>query len=62
MQCPRCTSNSYVTFYEHDELKCTACGHVGYNIPEDVLQEYQKHHGEVGEGTHFIRKNSKKYH
>ena len=62
MQCPRCTSNSYVTFYEHDELKCTACGHVGYNIPEDVLQEYQKQYGEVGEGTHYIRKNSKKYH
>ena len=40
MQCPRCTSNSYVTFYDRDELKCVGCGHVGYNIPDDVLQEY----------------------
>jgi len=61
MQCPRCSNNSFVTFYQYDDPKCTACGHTGYNIPSDILQEYKAQLGEKGDGQGYIRKNSKKY-
>mgnify|MGYP003681675462 CR=1 FL=1 len=62
MKCPRCNSNSFVTFYDYDDPKCTACGHTGYKISSEVLQEYSDQLGEVGGGVAYIKKNAKKYH
>ena len=60
MICPRCKSNSYVNFYR-TEIKCTACGHSGYQIPDEILAEVAKRAGKMVKGTQYIRKNAKKY-
>ena len=62
MKCPRCSNNSFVVFYAHDEPKCTACGHTGHTIPAEILKEYTDQLGQVGDGAQYIKKNSKKYH
>ena len=60
MICPRFKSKSYVNFYGN-ETKCIACGHSGYQIPDEVLAEVAERTGEMGKGTQYIRKNAKKY-
>jgi len=60
MNCPRCKSRSYVHMYK-DEIKCMACGHTGYQIPSEILEEFTANMGKVGKATKYIRSNSKKY-
>ena len=58
MICPRCKSNSYVNFY-HTEIKCTACGHTGYTVPQDILDEFNDRYGKE---TKYVKRGVKKYH
>jgi hypothetical protein len=44
-----------------DEIKCMACGHTGYQIPSEILEEFTANMGKVGKATKYIRSNSKKY-
>lgn len=60
MVCPRCKSRSYVGMYM-DERKCMACGHSGYNIPNEILREYIKNSGKKGDGSRYIKQGIKKY-
>lgn len=61
MICPRCKSKSYVPMYR-SEIKCIACGHTDYQVPDEILKEFDENIGKMGQSTqHYIRNNSKKY-